>query len=434
MRASVAALVVFFFARPPFLVVLLGCGLAWTPLASAQPTPPAAPAPVPAVIASSGDFPRGTATPAAECGACHRAIFREYAQGFGSDMSYPRMALRGGEHPAPAPPAGSSVAASAHAVAGTDPWPIHAREAEEEKRKCNVCHFPRPFAIPERGVAEIAKPAPRSEAQAEGITCAACHLTPEGRIRGPHAVQAPHPMVVDERMSRSEMCAFCHALGKRVPGKQTQTYLEWRDDFAGPGLGRQQCQDCHMPRTLRKTAEDADVPVRAVARHLWTGGHSGQRLGSALSLVVLQPRRDRAGVELHLLNVGAGHSVPTGSNRRAIFLRCRILDGRGKVLAGREWMFAPWYGPRPDDRAFLKEDEQRPDRVAAMQADAQGPHEAPIRAGEERVLSWEPKVRDGSYTVEARLIYDLNRYDDPRFEGDRRELSRIVLPLVKASR
>ena len=29
-----------------------------------------------------------------------------------------------------------------------------------------------------------------------------------------------------------------------------------------------------MPRTLRKTTEDADMPVRAVARHLWTGART----------------------------------------------------------------------------------------------------------------------------------------------------------------
>ena len=96
-----------------------------------------------------------------------------------------------------------------------------------------------------------------------------------------------------------------------------------------------------MPRTQRKTTEDADVPVRAVARHLWTGGHSGQRLGSALSLVMLQPQKERAAIELHVINVGAGHSVPTGSNRRAIYLQTRVLDAKGKNVAQREWMFAP---------------------------------------------------------------------------------------------
>lgn len=190
-----------------------------------------------------------------------------------------------------------------------------------------------------------------------------------------------------------------------------------------------------MPRTQRRTAEDFDVPVRAVARHLWTGGHSGQRLGSALSLVLVQPRHDRAALELHVVNVGAGHSVPTGSNRRAIYLQARVLDRKGKVLGTREWMFAPWYGPRPDDRAFLAEDQQRPDRIAATQADEQGPHEPPIRAGEERVLTWEPDVHAGGYTVDAALVYDLNRYNDRSFKGDQREIARVALPLdVKPSR
>ncbi len=399
-----------------------------SPAPAAPPTAPAAPA-----ITPSRDFPKGTATPSADCGACHQAIYREYAEGFGSDMRYPGVRLRAQGDKVLEMPAGTSVAASAHAVSGTDPWPIHAREAEEEGKKCNVCHLPQPFAIPERTALEIVKPAPRAEAQGEGITCASCHLTPEGKIRGPHKVDAPHATLADERMSSSEMCAFCHSMGKRVPGKQTQTYLEWRDDFAAPGLGRQQCQDCHMPRTQRKTAEGADVPVRAVARHLWTGGHSGQRLGSALSLVMLQPQQDRANVELHVINVGAGHSVPTGSNRRAIYLQTRVLDRKGKVLATREWMFAPWYGPRPDDRSFLEEDKKRPDHIAATQADEQGPHEAPVRAGEERVLTWQPELRDGSYVLEANLVYDLNRYNDRTFKEDQREISRFTLPLqVKA--
>jgi hypothetical protein len=63
------------------------------------------------------------------------------------------------------------------------------------------------------------------------------------------------------------------------------------------------------------------------------------------------------------------------------------MDSAGQAVASQEWMFAPWYGDRPDDRAFLEEDKRRPDAVAALQADEQGPHEAPIRAGEERILS-----------------------------------------------
>ncbi len=380
----------------------------------------------------SKDFPRGTATSSAECGACHRAIYREYAEGFGSDLHSPGAA---------APARGGKVALatpsrpSAHAVAGTDPWPAHARDAEEAGRRCDVCHFPMPFAIPDSTDAEIALPSARQDGQSEGVTCAACHLTPGGVIRGPHAVAAPHATIADERMSSSEMCAPCHALGARVPGQQTQTYLEWRDDFFAPGLGRQECQDCHMPRTMRKTTEDADVPVRAVARHLWTGGHSPRRVRSALAMALVQPQQGRPRLEVHVMNVGAGHSVPTGSSRRAVHLAARLLDARRQQVATATWMFAPWYGARPDDRAHLAADEWRPDRVAALQADRQGPHEAPLRAGEERVLTWEPEVREGRYTLEATLVYDLNRYDERPSKGDLHEIGRSTLGLeVKASR
>jgi hypothetical protein len=95
----------------------------------------------------------------------------------------------------------------------------------------------------------------------------------------------------------------------------------------------------------------------------------------------------------------------------------------------REWLFAPWYGPRPDDRGFLGEDQRRPDKVAASQADAQGPHEPPIRAGEERVLAWAPGLGAGDYAVEATLTYDLNRYDDRASADDQREIGRARLAL-----
>jgi hypothetical protein len=229
--------------------------------------------------------------------------------------------------------------------------------------------------------------------------------------------------VADSAIQAAAMCAYCHSMGKRVPGKQTQTFLEWREDFNRPGLGKQQCQDCHMPRTMRKVAEDFDFPERAVARHLWTGGRSQQRLASALSLTVTQPDTGKAGLAFHVINIGAGHSVPTGSNRRAIYLNVEVKDKKGKKVATKEWMFAPWYGPRPDDRKFLEEDKKRPDAIAATQADAQGPHEEIIRAGEERILPWLPKLKPGEYTVKARLIYDLNRYNPRSFTGDQTEIN-----------
>ena len=374
--------------------------------------------------------PEGTATPSETCGVCHQAIYREFAQGFGSDLQYNRIVYGSAPGRVLTGPGTVSSTATLHAAAGTDPFPLHARDAEEAGRTCNVCHFPEPFDVPDIESPEMAKPTARAQGQEAGLTCASCHLTPDGKIRGPYAVSAPHQTVVEPKMRTSAMCAYCHSMGKRVVGKQTQTFLEWRDDFSKPGLGQQQCLDCHMPRTMRKTAEAFDVPVRAVARHLWTGGHSTQRVRSALSLVIVQPDEGRAPIELHVINIGAGHSVPTGSNRRAVYLKVDAVNAAGKVVAAQDWMFAPSYGDRPDDRAFLTADKNRPDAMAATQADAQGPHESSIRAGEERMLTWTPPLKHGTYHVRARLVYDLNRYNDTRLTGDQTELYRTSLSLA----
>ena len=106
-----------------------------------------------------------------------------------------------------------------------------------------------------------------------------------------------------------------------------------------------------------------------------------------------------------------------------------VLDNKGKKVATKEWMFAPWYGPRPDDKKFLEEDKKRPDAIAATQADAQGPHEMSIRAGEERRLPWTPVLKPGAYTVKARLIYDLNRYNERSFKEDQTEINSTTLTI-----
>lgn len=381
-------------------------------------------------MAEGMTFPQGTATSSETCGACHKAIYREFAFGFGSDIHYKPTTIPQKEGEKIAMPAGVSATATAHAFAGVEPYPIHAREAEEAGKSCNVCHYPEPFAIPDLDVAELVKPKGRAkDKELAGITCASCHLTPEGKIRGPHSVKGPHDTVADPAIQTSAMCAYCHSMGKRIVGKQTQTFLEWREDFSKPGLGKQQCQDCHMPRTMRKVAEGFDNPERAVARHLWTGGRSQQRLASALSMAISQPEEGKPALVLHLINIGAGHSVPTGSNRRAIYLSVVVTDKKGKQVATKEWMFAPSYGNRPDDKKFLEEDKKRPDAVAASQADAQGPHESNIRAGEERIIPWAPELKPGDYTVKARLIYDLNRYNARSFTGDQTEINSTTLAI-----
>ncbi len=373
-------------------------------------------------------FPLGTATPSEVCGECHGAIYFEHAFGFGADLKWKPIIYRSLDEPLLSIPHPFADTGTAHHLAGVDPWPIRAREVENNGASCNVCHYPQPLELPDLNTPVIANPPPRSRDQeGTGVTCASCHLTPDGRIRGSYGAPAPHESVLDPKLRTSSMCAFCHSAGQRVVGKQTQTFYEWRDDFYNAGLGQQQCQDCHMPRTIRVLAEGYSAPPRVVGRHLWTGDHSAMRIGQGLNLTILrvsqnQPAPGPTSLEFHVVNVAAGHSVPTGSNRRAVYLNAQVLDANGAVVASQEWLLAPWYGNRPDDRAFLEEDKTRPDAVAASQADAQGPHEPPVRAGEDRVLSWRIDLGSGNYTVRATLTYDLNRYNDRAFLDDQTQI------------
>src|SRR5450759_3910631 len=378
-------------------------------------------------------FPEGTATQSGVCGACHKMMFREMTNGAGTDLDWKSMKYQSTSKVLLNLPPNDSRSATAHHVAGTDPWPIEAARVEEGGRKCNVCHYPQAFEYPDILSAKIDPPKPRDLYQERGVTCASCHLTPEGKIRGPYVVDAPHETVVDARIRTAVACAYCHADGWRVVGKQDQSFLEWREDFNKAGLGSQQCQDCHMPKTVRKLAEDFPVPERVVARHTWTGGHSFARVASALSLAIAQTTEGQSELALHVINTGAGHSVPTGNNRRAIYLTAELVNAKGKVVANKDWMFAPWVLGRPDDKKYVEEDLKGDDPLAISQADAQGPHETTIRAGEDRVLAWSPPVPAGQYTVRATLTYDLNRYNDRAFKDDQQEIARISIP-VKITR
>ena len=99
-------------------------------VAQAQQQPAATDTKKSPAAAKSKDFPQGTATPSAECGECHQAIYREYAFGFGSDITYKPMAYKDPKQELLSLPGRVLTAGSAHSFAGTDPWPMHARDIE----------------------------------------------------------------------------------------------------------------------------------------------------------------------------------------------------------------------------------------------------------------------------------------------------------------
>lgn len=396
--------------RPNRFVLLAAIAALATPAMATAAAPPKPP-----TTEITVKFPRGTATPDEECGVCHRTTFNEYHFG------YERIAVSSQEDHSKPPVAPASASTTRKAM--SPEIPSHGPEAESLGLACGSCHAPEPFAMPEMDLADAVRPKGKKEADGK-MTCATCHLTPEGKIRGPYNLRAPHEIFSDVKMKTSLLCAPCHALGKRVPGKQTQTFLEWRDDYFRTGIGNQNCQGCHMTKTLRKLTEEAVAPMRVGARHSAIGGKAALRLHNALTQVVVQPTTG-ATFEIHLTNVGAGHSIPTGAARKAVIVTAEAKNEEGKVVATQKWLFAPWYASRPDDKKHLEADKKLPHAKMAMMADAQGPHEAPVRAGEERILLWKPELRPGKYTITSKIISDSNRF------GDRNDIARLVEVDVK---
>jgi len=366
-------------------------------------------------VAETVTFLQGAATPSETCGECHQTLYREYALGVGGDIHSANRSI----------PATVSSAATAHATSRFTPL-----ASGGDVEWCRSCHFAGSFNIP--GKDEAGKQLPNLINAGEmSITCATCHLTPEGKVRGVQKRgNAPHASVAEPALRTSAVCAHCHVdtTNTRIVGGQYQTYLEWRDDFKKAGLGAQECQDCHMPRTVRKLAEDSDGAPVAVGRHLWTGGHSAQRLGGSLSLSIIQRDSDKASLSFSVTNIGAGHSVPTGSNPRGVYLTVEVLDRQGVNRARKEWLFAPNFSARPDDKAFLEADKKLTgyEGYAQTRADAQGAHEAPVRAGEARLLNWDPALAPGLYTVKARLRYTTDRFG-AQVAGDEKEMGSAAL-------
>lgn len=53
-----------------------------------------------------------------------------------------------------------------------------------------------------------------------------------------------------------------------------------------------------------------------------------------------------------------------------------------------------------------------------------------LDSGEDRILGWTPELKPGGYTVQAKLVHDLNRYNDRSFLEDQTGTNRASL-LVK---
>lgn len=239
------------------------------------------------------------------CGGCHRAIHEAWKR-------------------------------SAHATAMEsrlfqDALALAERDFGEQARPvCLPCHSPlgvhlRDFSL-------------KQKVSWEGVTCDWCHSVREVRFRGPNptpvvefslvktgpmkgARAVVHGTQYAEVHTNSGLCAPCHQYRTAAGLDLLTTYQEWR--MSSYGRQRRHCQSCHMSRVAGDVV-DPRVQAGAGAQinlHEMPGSRSVNQLNQALRMVLAAGRKgEHVDVEIELANVGAGHSMPTGSPMRELIL------------------------------------------------------------------------------------------------------------------
>jgi hypothetical protein len=260
------------------------------------------------------DAKPGTFNSSEQCGSCHRDIFGAWKK-------------------------------SAHARAVEDPLFIDAiREmgaSGGDVQICLRCHAPTVEVTKDRSL--------EKKISWEGVTCDYCHsiaaigtnpaapptvrpgVVKFGPIRD--ALSSAHDTAFRDYYNRSEMCAGCHEYTNPTGLALLTTYSDWKSSsWAAQGKS---CQDCHMFEVSASVVDPKvqRLPNVAVNLHAMPGGHTIEQLNKALAV---KARVRRAGktlsLDVDLTNVGAGHTVPTGSAARQILLAIRVDGNSGKSL------------------------------------------------------------------------------------------------------
>lgn len=281
---------------------------------------------------------------------------------------------------------------SMHAAAFIDPifqalWKIGAEETDGfTDQFCGGCHG----AV---GVLSNELVFKDGEFQApaiakEGVHCDLCHtivdssfletpnyepgnasfvVSPGNVKRGPHGdSESPyHDTAYSELHTSSLFCANCHQVFHPVTNFHIErTYDEWK--YSVYAQNNIQCQDCHMmpidkaietARTLTKQKNPGKSNILGPMRdnvftHEFVGanftvpemlGHSEQaklarqRLKSAAELKVVSPEMVKPGelakVSVTVINVGAGHNLPTSLTEvRQMWLDVQVTDRAGREI------------------------------------------------------------------------------------------------------
>ncbi len=283
--------------------------------------------------ASAGqDIDRTSFTGAATCGLCHVDIYEGWKKSFHARAYSDRVFQK------------------AYRQAFT-------ASKGKAKSTCLKCHAPTVVATKDTG-AEL----PLTQ---EGVTCDFCHTIEAVDLKNnsapfkvdvggqKHASMrllgtnpnpsgynpAAHQAAYAEWFNKSELCGGCHEMVNANGLKVDTTYSEWRaSTYATEGI---QCQGCHMaPIDGAPYESSVKKPQKTtIADHSLL--HNREKLENAVEVKVVSAALNEAGayvVDVAMINVKAGHNIPTGSPSRALTLEVSVEgDGLIRVVQVRSF-------------------------------------------------------------------------------------------------
>ncbi len=256
---------------------------------------------------------------ASHCGTCHTEIYQEWKS-------------------------------TTHAVAWEDAQFQAEWKKDGELWLCVNCHTPlanqRPTLVTGLLSGDFRRPVTKpnplfdSALQHESITCAVCHVR-GGAVIGPgKATMAAHMTRTDPTLLSQALCEGCHNVQARLSDTllcSFNTGDEWRANGKEGTADepKRGCIDCHMPTVERPMV--AGGPKRPGRRHTWYGAgiaklpgdidvvRAAYQPGYDLELKATtdpDPVQGQASVQIDLaiINLRAGHYIPTGDPERFITL------------------------------------------------------------------------------------------------------------------
>ncbi len=231
---------------------------------------------------------------AAQCGACHVEIYKEWKRSY-------------------------------HGRAMSDPLFLEF-SADINREECIRCHAP--VSLREGG---FVTPIARTERREDAVSCLSCHQSGD-RVAGPSQglSGACRPVHDPDQSNVVKMCFVCH--------NQHNTGNEWLRGPYSPNATEprakpmKNCIDCHMEEVVRPIVKGGKP--RKSRRHNWPGGHSLIQLRKAAKLDVEVSKRDNGGYRFRVWvsNIGAGHAIPTDARHRSFDTYVKLTESGGKTI------------------------------------------------------------------------------------------------------